>query len=145
MNTRLSVAAHILTFLHVLAGKPVTSELLAASINTNPSLVRRLLIQLGQAGLTRSKMGAGGGALLARPADRITLLDVRRAVGETAAVFPLHPSPNMACPVGRNIGAALDMRVRAVQRAMEAELARTTIAQLAAEVAEFESQRPAQG
>ncbi|MGA0607248.1 Rrf2 family transcriptional regulator [Phenylobacterium sp. VNQ135] len=32
-------------------------------------------------GLTRSQMGAGGGALLARPADRITLLDVLRAVG----------------------------------------------------------------
>lgn len=81
MNTRLPVAAHILTFLNALAGKPGTSELMAASINTNPSLVRRLLMQLGQAGLTRSQMGAGGGALLARPADRITLLDVLRAVG----------------------------------------------------------------
>lgn len=141
MNTRLAVAAHILTFLHALEGKPVTSELLAASINTNPSLVRRLLMQLGQAGLTRSQMGAGGGTLLARPADRITLLDVLRALGEEGTVFPLHPSPNLACPVGRNIGAALSARVLPVQQAMEAELGRTTIAQLAAEVAEFESQR----
>lgn len=34
-------------------------------------------------------------------------------------VDELHPSPNPACPVGRNISSALDARVRAVERAME--------------------------
>jgi Rrf2 family protein len=141
MNTRLAVGAHILTFLHALRGRPATSELLAASINTNPSLVRRLLMQLGKAGLTRSQMGAGGGALLARPAERITLLDVLRVVDREGALIPLHPSPNPACPIGRNIAAALDARVRAVQQAMEAELARTTVADLAADVVRLEAQR----
>lgn len=110
MNTRLAVAAHILTFLHTYAGNPVTSELLASSINTDPSLVRRLLTQLGKAGLTQSRMGTGGGALPALPADQITLLDVLRALGGAGEVLPLHPSPNPACPIGRNIGAALNLR-----------------------------------
>lgn len=120
------------------AGKRVTSDLLASSINTNPSLVRRLPMQLGKSGLTRSQMGTGGGALLARPADRITLTDVLRVVDEEGVVIPFFPSPNPTCPIGRNISSALDARVRVVERAMEAELTRTTTADLAAEVVRLE-------
>jgi DNA-binding IscR family transcriptional regulator len=79
-------------------------------------------------------MGTGGGALLARPAERITLLDVYRAVGEERDVIPLHPTPNPRCPVGRNIHAVLERRVEAAERALEQELARTTIAELAGDV-----------
>src|SRR5581483_6129509 len=134
MNTRFAVAAHILTLLHTQAGEPVTSELLASSINTNPSLVRRLLMQLGEAGLTRSQMGAGGGTLLARSANRITLLDVFRAVEHDGTVLPLHQNPNPACLVGRNIAAALDRHIGAAEKAMETALSRTTIASLTGEV-----------
>ncbi|MGV7216009.1 Rrf2 family transcriptional regulator [Bradyrhizobium sp. UFLA05-112] len=143
MNTRFAVATHILTVLHMQAGEPVTSEILSSSINTNASLVRRLLMQLAAARLTRSQMGAGGGALLARPANRITLLDVFRAVVEEGVVIPLHQNPNPACPVGRNIATALDGIVSSVEQAMEAALSRTTIADLTAEVLNLESRRSA--
>ena len=126
---------HILTFLQTQKGEPATSELVASSVNTNPSLIRRLLSQLGRAGLTTSQMGTGGGALLAKPADRITLLDVYRAVDEDRDVIPLHPAPNPRCPVGRNIHAVLEGRIDAAERALEQELAGTTIATLAGEVA----------
>ena len=80
MNSRFAVAVHILTLLEQGGGEPMTSEHVAGSVNTNPSLVRRLLSSMARAGLTTSQFGAGGGALLARPADQITLGDVYRAV-----------------------------------------------------------------
>lgn len=145
MNTRFAVAVHVLTFLQTQGGEPATSELIASSVNTNPSLVRRLLSQLARAGLTTSQMGAGGGALLARPAERITLLDVYRAVDEDRTVIPLHPAPNLRCPVGRNIHRVLETRVDAAERALHAELARTTVADLARDVARRERRGGATG
>jgi Rrf2 family protein len=134
VNTRFAVAVHILTFLQSQEGTPATSELIASSVSTNASLIRRLLGQLARAGLTASQMGAGGGALLARPADSITLLDVLRAVDDERGVIPLHPSPNPRCPVGRHIQRVLETRIDAAERALHAELARTTIAELASDV-----------
>ena len=145
MNTRFAVATHILTFLQTQQGEPATSELIASSVNTNPSLIRRLLSQLAQAGLTTSQMGAGGGALLARPADAITLLDVYRAVDEDADVIPLHDAPNPKCPVGRHIQATLESRIKAAERALYDELARTTIATLSADVVRRERRHNAAG
>lgn len=141
MNTRFAVATHILTFLQTQKGEPTTSELIASSVNTNPSLIRRLLSQLAKAGLTTAQMGTGGGALLARPADEITLLDVYRAVDEEADILPIHQSPNPKCPVGRNIQGVLEARIDAAERALHDELGRTTIAELASDVARRDKRR----
>ena len=135
MNTRLAVATHILTFLQSQGDKPATSKLIASSVNTNPALIRRLLSQLAAAGLTTSQMGSGGGAMLARSAARITLLEVHEAIDEGTSVFAIHENPNPLCPVGRSIKSVLENRVKAVERAMREELARTTIADMARAVA----------
>lgn len=134
MNSRFAVAVHILTLLEQGEGAPLTSEYVAGSVNTNPSLVRRLLGMLARAGLTTSQFGAGGGALLARPAGHITLGDVYRAV-DAGDLFGMHrEAPNPACPVGRNIQAVLETRICAAERAVQAELDRTTIAELARDI-----------
>jgi len=134
MNSRFAVAVHILTLLEQGRGEPVTSEYIASSVNTNPSLIRRLLGMLAGAGLTTAQLGTGGGALLARPASEITLLDVYRAVDD-GELFAMHRErPNPACPVGRNIQAALERRIDAAERALAAELARTTVADVSADV-----------
>lgn len=138
MNSRFAFAVHILTLIAQGEGEPVTSEYIAGSVNTNPSLVRRILTQLTRAGLTTARMGTGGGALLARPADQITLRDVYRAVDD-GELFALHRErPNPACPVGRNIQATLETRFDAATRALEAELDRTTIADALTDVEERE-------
>lgn len=143
MNTRFAVAVHVLTLLHTRKREPVPSELLAASVRTNPSLIRRLLSQLAKAGLTTSQMGTGGGARLARPASEITLLDVYRAVNADDEVIPVHQSPDPRCPVGRNIQRVLARRIDAAERALQAELAQMTIAELAGDVSRLERRRAA--
>ena len=134
ISSRFAVGVHILTLLAESGGKPVTSEWIAGSASTNPAVVRKLLGMLAKAGLTTSQLGLGGGALLARPAAEITLLDVYRAVDE-GELFALHnEQPNPACSVGRHIQTALLGTMTRAQRALEDELARQTIAGMLEEV-----------
>lgn len=106
-NSQFSIAVHVLTVLARHKDEKVKSDTLAASVNTNPVVIRRLLGQLGQANLVESQTGAAGGTRLARQPDKITLDEVYKAVccGE---VFALPGrSPNQDCPVGRNIESVL--------------------------------------
>ncbi|WP_199539861.1 Rrf2 family transcriptional regulator [Paraburkholderia kururiensis] len=130
MNTssRFAFAVHVLALLAQQEGVPLSSEIIAGSVNTNPALIRRLLTMLAQAGLTTSQLGAGGGALLARAPEDITLLEVYCAV-EDPQLFGLHrEEPNPACMVGRNIQQVLRGIMDDAQRAMEASLAARTVA-----------------
>jgi len=130
-STRFIVATHALTAIAVNEGEPITSESLAYSINTSAGVVRSLLSRLNDAGLTTSQLGAGGGALLAKPAEKIRLLDVYLAV-EDRQVFASSRSPPCAsCPVGANVLDVLNPTLRRATHALEAELAAVTIADMA--------------
>jgi len=136
MNTRLAVATHILTFLAVCTGRPASSETIASSVNTNASLVRRMLVLMNNAGLTTSVKGTSGGAQLMRDPGTITLLDVYHAVDDERGMFTLHADPNPYCRVGRTITDVLQPRLKAAEATMLEMLGRTTIADIAADVAD---------
>jgi len=134
ISSRFAVAVHVLTLLEASGGEPVTSSRIAVSANTNPVVIRRLLCMLSRAGLTASRLGAGGGSLLARPASEITLLDVYRAV-EAGDLFAMHSErPDPRCPIGCHIQKALGAATGAAERALEGVLAERTIADVLAEV-----------
>lgn len=134
-STRFVVAVHTLAALAVSDGKPVRSEDLAFSANTNAVVIRGLLSRLIDAGLTTSQLGAGGGALLAKPAEQIRLLDVYQAVEDTE-LFSLHRTPPCAsCAVGGNILEAMRPTLDRSRLALECELAKVTVADIASEVA----------
>ena len=110
-------------------GVPLSSEIIAGSVNTNPALIRRLLSMLANAGLTASQLGAGGGALLAREPHAITLLDVYRAVDmEDDHRLAIHEEPNRRCVIGRHIHAVLDAAIGPAETAFEAQLERRSLA-----------------
>lgn len=70
----------------------VTAEELARSQEVPEKFLEGILTQLRRAGLVVSKRGADGGFRLGRPADRITVADVFRALdGPIAAVRGLAP------------------------------------------------------
>src|SRR5258707_734736 len=120
-SSRFVVAVHVLTLLETEGGRPVTSAYIAGSVNTNPGVIRRLLSMLARAGLVRSQLGAGGGALLAKPAAEIQLLDIYQAV-ESADVFALHRSPpNPKCPGGKHTQPALAAAGGRAERGLEGE------------------------
>lgn len=125
-SSRFAVAVHILTLLEH-EGGPLTSAYIAGSVNTNPGFIRRLVARLARAGLVTTRLGAGGGVLLARPAARIHLAAVYRAV-ESGDLFALHHSPpNPKCPVGRHIQRALRTVLLPAEGALEGKLRGVTV------------------
>ena len=134
-STRFAVAVHTLTALAVTGGRPMRSEDLAYSANTSPVVIRGLLSRLNDAGFTRSRLGSGGGALLARPAEKIRLLDVYEAVEDTELFSEHRTPPCESCAVGGNILEAMRPTLARARRALEDELAKVTIADVAADVA----------
>lgn len=130
ISSRFTIAIHMLTCMETFKDEyKVTSEFLAASINVNPVIIRRILSQLKEAGIIEVKRGTGG-AVPAKPLEEITFLDVYRAVEciEENTLFHFHENPNPDCPVGRNIHKILDGRLLKVQQAMELELQGMTMA-----------------
>jgi Rrf2 family protein len=128
------VAVHVLAVLAYKGGEAVTSALLASSVNTNPVIIRRLLLLLQSAGFIETRKGAGAGSRLSRKPEQISLMEVYRAV-ETDEPFTAHSKkPNEACPVGSCIQATLQKVFTAAEAALEKELARTTLADIVAEV-----------
>jgi Rrf2 family protein len=132
-NSRLTIAVHALAWLalaHRRGRELLTSEQVAASINTNPVVVRRSLGELCRAGLVEVRHGAGAGWRLARPPEQITLASVYEAV-ESAPLFGLHRTePNLECPVGRGIQPALRRVYEGVEHAVRRELGASTIAEV---------------
>ncbi len=136
ISSRFTIAIHMLTCMETFKDEyKVTSEFLAASINVNPVIIRRILSQLKEAGIIEVKRGTGGAAP-AKPLEEITFLDVYRAVEciEENALFHFHENPNPDCPVGRNIHKILDGRLLKVQQAMELELQGMTMADVMADL-----------
>jgi Rrf2 family protein len=104
-------ALHTLLNLDMAGGGPVGSGQLADAHGLPAPYLNKQLQQLSRAGLLTSTPGPRGGFRLARPLDRITLLDVVEAIeGGTEAfqcteirccgkIGELSPPPTGPCPV----------------------------------------------
>ena len=137
--SRFTIALHIFACVDVFKDEyKVTSEFLAGSINTNPVIIRKILSQLKNAGLITVARGTGG-IELTRDLSEITFFDVYEAVGavENGDLFHFHDSPNTQCPVGRNIHALLDDKLKAIQSAMEDEMRKFTLLDLRSGMTKF--------
>lgn len=135
ISTRFTIGMHTLLCIAYFDGKHrTTSKFIAGSVNANPVVIRRALVQLKDAGLIDVAAGTGG-ASLAKPASEITMLDVFDAVESVEGeLFNFHESPNPECPVGKNMHALLDERLHEAQEALRSNLAQTTLADLLAEL-----------
>lgn len=122
------MAVHVLAVLAYKEGDRVTSALLAGSVNTNPVIVRRLLLALQRAKLVETCKGAGSGSRLSRSPGRINLAEVYRAVEAVEAFATPSRKPNAACPVGNCIRETLDKVFASAQDALERDLEKTTLA-----------------
>ena len=129
-NTQFAIATHIMAALGHAAGKEVNSAEIASSVNTSSSFVRRILAKLSKAGLVKTATGKGGSCWLARPARRISLLDIYRAV-EAPKVFAIHQYPaEKQCPVSCGIKPVLRRVLADAQQAIERSLRRTSLAEV---------------
>jgi len=126
-NSRFAVAVHVLSLMAWASEEPLKSEQVAESVNTNPVVIRRMLLDLAQAGLVVSQTGSMGGSRLATDPAKTTLLDVYQAL-ECGGVFSLHRQPpSRDCPVGVNIETVLGEVLQEVDAAVEQVLKNITI------------------
>ena len=134
-SQRFPVAAHALAYLaHQGATSPdraVPSAALAASIPTNPVVVRRVTAMLARAGLFATRPGAHGGAWLIRPAAGIGLDEVLRAV-DGCAHLGVPPPGARGCPVGEHIPRQVKKANEAADAGAAERLGRITVADLLA-------------
>lgn len=132
-SQRFPVAAHALAYLaHKDAYAPaqaVASAVLAASVPTNPVVVRRVTALLAKAGLIATRPGASGGAWLLRRPETITLDTVLRAV-HGCAHLGSPPAGAQGCPVGEHIPRQVARALTAADTAAAEALSRITIADL---------------
>jgi Rrf2 family protein len=127
-NCRFAMAVHVLAVMAYKQGGCVSSAVLASSVNTNPVIVRRLLLSLQEAQLVETLKGPGLGSRLCRPADRITLAEVYRAVEFAEPILFPRKRPNVACPIGQGIRAALKRVCDGIAQAVQRDLESITLA-----------------
>lgn len=136
ITSRFTIAVHMITVIDYVDGKmPVTSRFLADSIGANPVIIRNVMGQLKEAGLILSSQGKSGIAL-ARPVSEITFFDIYKAVDcvDETGLFHFHENPSMDCPVGRNIHGVMDDRLQDIQKSMEEEMKKISLADVVYDV-----------
>ncbi len=106
LDTRLSRLLHVL--LHMAdTDEPMTSQDIAGMLESNAVVVRRIMAGLREAGYVTAGRGHGGGWRLARPTDRMTLLDIYRSLDdpELFAFGLSNPAPD--CLVEQSVNATM--------------------------------------
>jgi Rrf2 family protein len=139
-NKQFAIAVHIMAVLGCRGSlcqdenAPVTSSLLAASVNATPSFVRRVLAVLARAGLVKTVRGASGSCSLQKPPEEISLLDIYRAV-DAPKVFALHCyPPEERCSVSCRMNKVMSDLLDEAQTGMEQSLGERTLADFISEI-----------
>ena len=144
ITSRFTIAIHVLVAIEYFKDMDrINSDFLAGSTGVNPVIIRTVISRLRSAGLLHTQRGAGG-AELARPLSEITFYDIYQAVDSVDAqegLFHFHERPNPACPVGGHIHQALDDKLALVQTAMEEQMKKITLQDVAADVAQMALQK----
>ncbi|WP_316807107.1 Rrf2 family transcriptional regulator [Pedobacter agri] len=130
-NSRFSISLHILTLLDEAKGTLVSSEYLAGSININPVLVRKEIMNLRKHGFVDSKEGKGGGSFLAKNASNINLGAVYKAVNNSNILGQSKNEPNPKCPIGKQINKHLNTLYNDAEKALIENLSNQTLADFA--------------
>ena len=126
-SCRFAFAIHVMAVLALRRDQLCPSTLLAKTVNTNPVVIRRLLLDLQAAGLVKTERGPAGGAHLARPPGRIRVGDIYKAVEEPMLFAAHRRKPSKECPVGCKIEAVLAQLFERGSKALEREFQSITL------------------
>lgn len=138
VDQKFSVSVHIMTALayHSTSHKEelMTSEQLASSIRTNPTVIRRLLAKLVEAGLLESFKGKAGGVRLRKTAKEISLKDIYKAVCDKKLIALSDKEPLKQCLVSCHMGKLMDEVVSGMELNSMNYLSGIRLSELAAKI-----------
>ena len=112
----------------------IGSQILAASVNTNPVVIRRLLLALRRARLIETFTGKHGGARLRKKPREISLVDIYDAV-EPRPVIPVNERKALKkCHVSCNMKSIMSRVAESTEDAVRKHLRSISLAQLVRKV-----------
>ena len=129
---RLSGVLHVLLHMAEQSG-PVTSEVLAKAMDTNPVVIRRIMACLRRQGYIRSEKGHRGGWTLACDLSQVTLSDVYRALGCPSLLAMGNRTESPGCLVEQAVNAALTQVFQDAEALLLSRLGEVTLATLSAD------------
>src|SRR3954454_18480788 len=119
-----------MTALAFSSGEVIGSQTLAASVNTNPVVIRRLLMALRRAGLIETLTGKYGGAVLRKKPREISLADIYDAV-EPRPVIPVNERKVFRkCPVSCRMKSIMSGVAESTEDAVRKHLRGITLSQV---------------
>lgn len=133
-NVQFSVATHIMAVLADRSDGRASTDLLAESVNSTPTFVRKSVSKLAKAGLLKAIRGKHGYCTLAKPASAITLADIYRA-SLPPALYSVHGYPVAKhCRVSVHIQAIMSDLLPLAEAGFLENLSHTTLADVVREV-----------
>ena len=132
-DSRLSGVLHVLLHMAQKDG-PVTSEVLAKAMNTNPVVLRRALAGLRDQGYVQSEKGHGGGWILVCDLAKVTLRDVYTALGSPALLAIGNRTEKAGCVVEEAVNAALNESFEDAESLLLSRLGEVTLGTLSEDV-----------
>jgi len=134
VNQQFTFAVHIMTALAFTPDEVIGSQILAASVNTNPVVIRRLLLALRRARLIETFTGKHGGARLRKKPREISLVDIYDAV-EPRPVIPVNDRKALKkCHVSCNMKSIMSRVAENTEDAVRKHLRSISLAQLVRKV-----------
>ena len=137
VDQRFSVAVHVMTVLAFEKcenGNLYTSERLARSVRTNPTVVRRLVSRLVEAGVLKAYKGKSGGVELARGPKDISLEDIYNAVSEKTLLYAPTRRAHKPCATSRCMGKLMKYVIHGFEEHSKRYLAGISLQDLASRV-----------
>lgn len=128
-DTRLSDVLHVLLHMDQMEG-PLTSEVLARSMRTNPAVFRRTMAGLRETGFVRSEKGRGGGWSLAQPLREITLLAVYEALSRPNLFAIGNRSRHPDCLIEKSVNEVMAETMAAAEALFATRFGEITLDQL---------------
>lgn len=132
-DNRLSGVLHVLLHMAQKDG-PVTSEVLAKAMDTNPVVIRRVMAGLRDQGYVQSAKGHGGGWTLACDLSKVTLRDIYNALGSPTLLAIGNRTETPGCLIEEAVNAALNQSFEDAEALLLSRLGEVTIAALNADV-----------
>jgi Rrf2 family transcriptional regulator, repressor of oqxAB len=148
LDIRFSRALQLMLFLAIGAEEGsarLNSAQLAEELNTNASLVRRLLVPLSDDGLVVCVKGRAGGAELGRPAEWITLADIYRCAVGDKPLWASSPEGEQMRLRAAHAGEYFAALTAEVEAAVLGSLGERTLADSLRELRRLEAQPVGQG
>jgi len=132
-SNRLSITLHALVHMADQPEAAVTSEVVAGWLQTNPVVVRRTFGLLRDAGFVNAARGPGGGWMLARPAEAISVNEIYAALGERVLVgMGVAAVGHSGCAIQKTVSAALHDVIEQAETRVADRLSTVTLADLLA-------------